>query len=197
MLSEEKTLLKIYSLYVLVDGKWSSQTKENLDEIAKKLNIDQKDANEIYGDSRAEVWSSVSDVNLSDDFSFEVILKIDDAIRDGAFWMNSATDSRDYKSKQADVLLNMIMLGYDDGKYSNPEKKVVEHLSIRWKINPIILAEFVDTAETLMMLERQKEWLKTTRQPYDEISRQLEIVDQNIKEMLKNAQTTVSEVDVM
>ena len=49
----------------------------------------------------------------------------------------------------------------------------------------------MDTAETLKMLERQKDWIKTTQQEYDEISKQLEIVDQNIKTMLDNARITI------
>ena len=47
------------------------------------------------------------------------------------------------------------------------------------------------------MLERQKDWLKTTQQSYDEISKQLKVVDQNIKRMLDNARATISEVDII
>ena len=81
MLSEETTLLKIYSLFVLVDGKWTPSIKENLDEIAKSLKVNKNEANEIYGDSRASVWSSLPEVNLSDDYSFEVMLVIQRVIK--------------------------------------------------------------------------------------------------------------------
>lgn len=109
----------------------------------------------------------------------------------GPFWLRDTSNSKSYKSERANVLWNMVLLGYDDGKYSGPEKKVIEHLAIKWKIKPIILTEFMDTAETLKMLERQKDWIKTTQQEYDEISKQLEIVDQNIKTMLDNARITI------
>lgn len=191
MLSEETTLLKIYSLFVLADGKWTPSIKENLDEIAKSLKVNENEANEIYGDSRASVWSSLPDVNLSDDYSFEVISEIEDVLNMGPFWLRDTSNSKSYKSERANVLWNMVLLGYDDGKYSGPEKKVIEHLAIKWKIKPIILTEFMDTAETLKMLERQKDWIKTTQQEYDEISKQLEIVDQNIKTMLDNARITI------
>lgn len=197
MLSEETTLLKIYSLFVLVDGKWTPSIKENLDEIAKSLKVNKKEANEIYGDSRASVWSSLPEVNLSDDYSFEVISEIEDTLNMGPFWLRDAGNSKSYKSEQADVLWNMVLLGYDDGKYSDSEKKVIEHFAIKWKIKPIVLTEFMDTAETLKMLERQKDWLKTTQQSYDEISKQLKVVDQNIKRMLDNARATISEVDII
>ncbi len=197
MLSEETTLLKIYSLFVLVDGKWTPSIKENLDEIAKSLKVNKNEANEIYGDSRASVWSSLPEVNLSDDYSFEVISEIEDTLNMGPFWLRDAGNSKSYKSEQADVLWNMVLLGYDDGKYSDSEKKVIEHFAIKWKIKPIVLTEFMDTAETLKMLERQKDWLKTTQQSYDEISKQLKVVDQNIKRMLDNARATISEVDII
>ena len=59
----------------------------------------------------------------------------------------------------ARIIWNLVNLGYADKNYSDNEREIVDFLIARWNINKEIYQEMVDTADTILGLIKQKEWI--------------------------------------
>ena len=98
---------------------------------------------------------------------------------------------------KVETVWTLINLGYADQEYSESEKRVVQHLIEKWEIKTEIVSELTDTAETILLLTKHEDWLKTIGLPYDETKKRLEIVEQQIQLMFENIQATISEADAV
>lgn len=183
--------LKIYYLFMHADGESSPAEKRYLNEILSKSELSEESAQEF------QAFCGERALALSTETPETIIKKIDDILgekRTGFFWPFKALD-RD-KTLQAQTIWTLINLGYADSEYSEAEKQVVNHLIQRWNTNPVLVAEFNDTADTILALTLQKEWVqKSNRQPAD-ISRIIQELDRSIASMLANVEISISEANI-
>lgn len=98
------------------------------------------------------------------------------------------------KLLQAQTIWTLINLGYADSAYSEAEKEVVNHLIKRWEMDPLSVSELNDTADTILALTLQKEWVQSTSRPRTEINGIVQELDRNIAAMFANVETSISEV---
>lgn len=132
-------------------------------------------------------------LNIIDDILADQALNtIDCILEEQSSYSTMLTD----KSVQTNIIWNLINLGYSDTSFSDPEKRIVKHLASRWNIDDVIVADLIDTAETMLSICEQKEWLKTTKQPYDMIDGKIRELDQVMKHLAENVEITVSESEI-
>jgi hypothetical protein len=56
-------------------------------------------------------------------------------------------------------------LAWHDGTCTPHQKKLIRALTRQWEVDPAVLLEMEDTAETLLAIESYRRWIKTTSEP--------------------------------
>lgn len=187
LLSADKLQLQIYYLYMLADGTVTEEESKRFSEICWSMNVDEF--------SKKEKISFCTNAiqNIGSDNSAKVIREIAKLLTNA---MSNYSSINSDKQTQAKIIWTLINLGYADIEYSEPEQKVVSFLSDYWEINAAVMSDMIDTAETILMLTKKKEWLKTTNKHYDEISAGISEIDKTIEQMFHNIQILISEAEI-
>lgn len=182
---------KIFYLFMKVDGNIAPEEDERFKTILNEMKATDSEKDQIL-----KVLETV-DLRPYSDNSFEVCLKIGEILdnENNNFSFLFSNINNDKKERYFTVW-TLINLGYADKEYTAPEKKVVDHLIERWKIEPAIAAEMIDTAETMLALTKEKEWIKTTNKSYDQKSAVIKKIDEDIKRMFNNMATTIAEAEI-
>lgn len=167
-----------------VDGNIAPEEDERFKTILKELNATESEKDQII--------KVLETINLSpySDNSFEVCIKISEIVNNYYSILNKN------KREQYFTVWTLINLGYADKEYTAPEKRVVDFLIEKWKIEPDITAEMFDTAETMLALTKEKEWVKKTNMSFDHISDVVKKIDEDIKRMFNNMATTIAECEI-
>lgn len=200
---EKRAILKICSLFMIVDGTCHESEQALLNKVYKEMNVNDSVKKEVLdycvsiaaamerGDNSAQVISEIDKIldNLTD---FNLKKVSPEKNRFMPFYM------RGDPTAQANLLWTLINLGYADKAYTSAERKVVWHLAKIWNINKDLVTEFEDTADTILLLTNQQAWLKNeSGWGYNQINERLKEIDKQIELMSKNLQTSISEIDVM
>ncbi len=172
--------LKICFLFMCADGEISPAETSYIDDIISKEDLSESDIEE-FQDFCKEMKPKVPFSKPK-----KAIDKIDKVLEE-------YTPDRMDETMKAQTIWTLINLGYADGEYCKAEKKVVKHLVKRWEIDPVLVAEFNDTAETILALTKQKEWIQTTSRPYEEIDGMIQEINRNIASMFENVEISISE----
>lgn len=189
-LTSNKVQLKIYYFLMLADGKCSAGEKTKFTSICKSMDVDDDDKKEVI-----DFCENAIHVSNSDN-SPKVIREITKLLAEEENSIFSFESLNRNKCKQVETVWMLINLGYADIEYSEAEKKVVSFLADYWEIDAFTLADLNDTAETVLALARQKEWVKTTSKPYDVVSANIAKIDEAISRMAKNVEILISEADI-
>ena len=183
----DTTQFKLYGLFLLADGEWSAEKKKQLDAVRKNM--------QISYDRVEDVYSRCKNSKLGNgDHSEWVINEMKQTMRSSLVYGDY---DKDYTNRYAKVVWNMICLSFADEKYSEAEQKVVQYLVKRWKIKSLVIDEFIDTAETIVLLEKLKMWRKAITQPSDKTDGRIKDIEKQIRCMYKNAMATIEEADAV
>lgn len=240
-----RTQFKIYSLFLLVDGKWTSEEELNLVSIADKLELSGEDRKRIlqcckelpiiegdnasyiiqivdqmmgFTSSKSKNSAATKSVGITTNGEiFKAQTFATNMLKMKAFGGTSipfigskgttATDQllsdvrtgeiKGNANLQAEIIWTLVNLAYADEEYSEPEKKYIQHLVDKLEIKPELFSEFVDTADTILLLTKQKDWLKSIGLSYDKTTERLETIDEQIQLMIDNIQETISEASAV
>lgn len=184
--------LKICFLFMHADGESSPSETKYLNDILTKSNLSEESLQEF------QAFCGQMMLKMSTGNPKTVISEINELLGEKRSWwlpfmFNSIDGS---KGMQAQTIWTLINLGYADNEYSEPEKQVVNHLIERWEMNPNLVAEFNDTADTILALTLQKQWAQNTSKPYTDINNIIQELDRNIASMFANVETSISEADI-
>lgn len=172
---------KLYYLFMMADGEVAYSEEKIFNQICKELEIESETKEKIIENCKDKVKES------KDLFSVIVREKIDEEAGSNWFGLRDA-------SSLARIIWNLIDLGYADSTYSDEEKKIVNYLVNKWSVDEEILQEFVDTADTMLALSKQKEWLLSVFPKGLERDKKEKQMDEQIKEMLEDVKLTISEL---
>lgn len=182
-----KDEIKIYYLFMLIDGECSSGEIERFKHICKEHDISATEKEEIvsecekilnrFGNRYDVIKVEISNIVGEENNSFSMLSVV-------------FSFSRGNKKRLVWTLLN---LGYADDEFSKEEKDIVDYLATVFKFDKTDYEEMTDTAETLLCLVKEKEWLKTTKRPYDEVSNKIAKIDEVIKHLYENIENLLSE----
>jgi uncharacterized tellurite resistance protein B-like protein len=183
--------LKIYYLYMMADGQCTEDENDKFMSICESMDTEETATKEIISFCQEVVHSTGSD--NSSKVIHEITKLLDDQ---GSGFFLFGSINRDKKT-QAKVIWTLINLGYSDDRYSEPEQKVISFLVDYWKMDNTVLSDMTDTAETILALTKQKEWIKTTNKPYDIISKFINEIDESINQLFQNIEILISEAEII
>lgn len=179
--SSHKEEAMLYYLYMMSDGEVSYSEEKLFDEICKELNLNEEEkksaiekCKEIAKDPNDALYTILSE-------------KLDEQVGQGWFGLKD-------KSTLARIIWNLVNLGYADARYSDEEKKIVNHLLGKWEIDKEVYQEMVDTADTMLALTKQKEWIVSTFSKGSERDEKEKRIDTEINTMLSDVKLTIAEM---
>lgn len=88
-------------------------------------------------------------------------------------------------SEKIKLMCSIAETGFKDYQNIYGEKKVLAFIGAILGLDHLIVAEFIDTIDTILEIENQKNFIKSLNRPYVVISEKLKEHDKNV-EMLKN-----------
>ena len=169
----------LYCLYMMSDGEITYSEEKLFNKICGELGMTTDDKIEAVSSCNeiADDPESVKSFVRGDRFGELIEWKIDTG--------NASNTAR--------IIWNLINLGYADKQYSEEEKYIVSYLIKRWKVDEVIYREMVDTAETILSLEEQKEWLLKTFSSSERDKRE-KTIDIAIKKLFEDMKITIEEL---
>lgn len=175
----------LYYLYMMSDGKITHNEEIMFDRICDELELPEEYKQSAITRCK-EITSDGSEI-------FEVIKRerIDEKTGNifdlgWTFYSN--------ESSQARVIWNLIDLGYADRFYSDEEKQIVNYFIQKWDIKEDVVAEMLDTAETMLALIKQKEWVYATFKEDQECDERIKKIDSEIDRMYADIKLTIKEL---
>ncbi len=177
----QKEEAMLYYLYMMSDGEVSYSEEKLFAEICKGMNMNEEDKQDAIDKCREIAPNPKS--------AFNVIMneKLDDQVEKDWFGLKNP-------STLARIIWNLVNLGYADTNYSEEEKEIVNHLINKWEIRPEIYHEMVDTADTILALIRQKEWIASTFDKGSLRDEKERRIDSEISMMLSDIKITIDEL---
>ena len=169
----------LYYLYMMSDGEITYSEEKLFDKICCEL--------ELTTDDKINIASSCSKIAV-DPESVKGFVR-GDRFGELIEWMIDTGNA----SNVARIVWNLVNLGYADKQYSEKEKQIVSYLVERWKVNQEVYREMIDTAETILSLEEQKEWLLKTFSSSERDKRE-KTIDVAIKKLFEDMKITIEEL---
>ena len=138
----------LYYLFMMSDGEVSYSEEKLFNKICSEL--------ELMGDEKEKIISKCCEIATKPE-------EVRDFVRGDRFgeiieWKIDTGNS----SNTARIIWNLVNLGYADKLYSEEEKSIVSYLIQRWNVDKEVFREMIDTADTMLALEGQKEWIIKT-----------------------------------
>lgn len=179
--TRKKEEAMLYYLYMMSDGEISYSEEKLFNEICRNLNLDE--------DDKQTAIERCKEIAESPKAALDVIIgeKLDDLVAQGWFGMKNASDL-------ASIVWNLVNLGYADKCYSEEEKAIVNYLLLRWNIDEVVYQEMIDTADTILALTRQKEWVVSTFAPGSERDEKEKRVDTEISTLFADIKLSIAEL---
>lgn len=185
---DKRLQARLYYLFMLADGEVVPEEHDRFREICESMSLDDE--------RREKIINGCKDLPIvsGKDNSAKIIAEMSKTLSE--YEKNSWPPISENKQAQAQVIWTLINLGYADSDYSEPEKNVITFLVDFWSFDRHLLGEMLDTAETMLALTKQKEWIKTTNNPYDTINTRIKHIDETIKQLFESMDITLLEADI-
>lgn len=121
-----------------------------------------------------------------------VVKNLPPYITDGNTFMYFESQRVALAAEKAQMIWLLINLAYADGDFSWPEKKVIDYLSLYWKLNEVVVKSLEDSAITLNKLYEQKSYLESLDSiDANTLSQQMALVNQWIQTEVANVEKTI------
>lgn len=171
----------LYYLYMMSDGELSHNEEKLFNEICKDLDLEDYEKQKVVARCR-ELVSDPTE-------AYELIIQenLDEKVGKGLFGYEN-------ESSTARIVWNLINLGYADNVYSENENKIVNHLTDKWNVKPEIKQEMIDTADTILALQKQKEWIIKTFKSGSKCYNKEKQIDTEITKLLSDIKLTIEEI---
>ncbi len=177
----QKEEAMLYYLYMMADGEVSYSEEKLFAEICKEMKIDEYDK-QVVIDGCNEITKESTDI-------LNVIIRENLDYQVGQGW-SGFKDA----SALARIIWNLVNLGYADSDYSESERKIVKHLLEKWGVKQEIYLEMVDTADTMLALTKQKEWIYSTFDKGQLRDEKEKRIDLEFERMLSEIMITIDEL---
>lgn len=178
-----KEILKIYYYLIVIDGAATSKELQKFEEIGKKICIS--------GDFNSKKYEILMDCDWQMKKSFSNS-DYYDVIQAG---VKDSLNSIYYLSEEEKklILWDLLILAECDGKYSEEEKKLIQFILYRLEIDKTVYMEMELAIKSVMAVEREIEWVKTTNKPYVEIDGLIKELTIRKNTILKSIQALIKD----
>ena len=182
---------KLYYLYMMADGKVSQEEKKIFQRICMEF--------EIKADDRHAIIKEYEDLMEYEDLVFEAIEKLVEGLVvkkiEVPGWIGGNTASYADAKRGARMIWNLVNIGYADSVYSPAEKKIVNYLVEKLEVKPEVYKEFIDIADTMLALNKQRQWIQMAYMQENVIAKKENQIDQEMKLLADQVELTIQELE--
>jgi len=174
------TALKIIYLLMSVDGNIHQNEEEKFNEIGNGLDPD-------FVENKEEIISYCRE-KLSDAKSGEYLEYI---IRAAEHELKNNKITEDSFITPKLFIWDLFTIAFSDNDYDESEKKLIKHISDLLSVDNSVYLEMESSILTLMAIEKELEWVKTTDRPYikveavvNELNERRAVIFESVKDLI-------------
>ncbi|MBF1361609.1 MAG: hypothetical protein HXM76_07115 [Mogibacterium diversum] len=180
VLSTESAIKIIYYL-ISVDGVINGAELEKLNEIC--LNLDPKF--EEYRDALIASCKQELDKQIDEEDYYDIL---QDAVENA---IQKSKPRQDSFITPKLLLWDLLTIAYSDDTYNEEERKLMKYLAHRINVDIAVFLELESSVLTIMDIEKEIKWIKTTNRPYltieamvNELVDRRNVVFEGVKELI-------------
>jgi len=176
-----KSVIKIIYYLMMIDGAIQDEEEDKFDEIGKEL-----DPNfGLYRTMLIDQCKKQKDKAIDQEDEYAVLQDgVEEAIAVGA-------NAKDAVITPKILVWDMLTIAYSDGQYDEKERRLVKYVVRKLNIDKAVFLEMESSFLTLMDLEKELQWIKTTDRPYlvvesiiNEISDRKTAIFESVKDLI-------------
>lgn len=187
--TEKNNKLKLFYCFIMADGEKSDSEIKKFKSIAEAMELETEDAEQF----RIKYGEYYDSFLTDDDFCWRSLILSARAL---ALIMDEYSGIIDNKVEAASTIWTLVNLAYADEDFSKSEAIILQFCKTFLNVDDVLFSEMTDTAETMLMLEKKKDWFKQSGLSYDEVTAQLNIINSQIESLASDIEFSVSEADI-
>ena len=126
---------------------------------------------------------------FNDENNFEIVMEeikkiVDKTKRD--------TYNERNKKIQSFIVWTLLNFAHIDEKITQSEEKIIYYLVDLWNMDKTLVSNMLDTLDTVSLLQKHIDFLKTTDMPYEKIHSRIEKCEDEIKQIFKDIEITLA-----
>lgn len=188
--TEKNNKLKLFCSFIMADGEKSDSEINKFKSIAEAMELETEDAEQF----RIEYGEYYDSFLTDDDFCWRSLILSARAL--AMIEEYSGISLRGRETNAAGTAWTLVNLAYADEDFSKSESIILQFCKTFLNIDNVLFSEMTDTAETMLMLEKKKDWFKQSGLSYDEVTAQLNIINSQIESLASDIEFSVSEADI-
>lgn len=187
--------LRIMYCLMLIDGTVSEEEEAKYNEIGLACDQDfdsckQQLIDECNGAVQSETAQGVEFVSVesvdSEEYYDQIHDYVGDLIKEENFYQTEGVRAKG-------LIWNLLVIAYSEGDYSTNERRLMRYIAKKSGVDNTILLEMEHTFSTLIAIEKEEEWLKSSDRPYKviedrvvELSNRKDTIMQGIKALISD-----------
>lgn len=176
-----RNAIKIFYYLMAADGEIFHSEEEKFDSIGQELDPNFAEHKEqIVNECQAQLDKVIDPENYYD--------TLKDGIEDALIHMKVTDDS--FITPKL-LVWDMLTVAYSDEKYNEVERKLLKYVVRKVNIDKAVFLEMESSILTLMDIEKELEWIKTTNKPYltieamvNELNDRKSVIFESVKDLI-------------
>ena len=160
--------LRIMYCMMLIDGIVSEEEEKKICEIGLECDQDfdsckKKLIDECNGAVQSESAQGIEFVSIasvdSEEYYDQIHDYVGDLIKEENFYQTEGVRAKW-------LIWNLLAIAYSEGDYSTNERRLMRYIAKKSGVDNTVLLEMEHTFSTLIAIEKEEEWLKSSDRPY-------------------------------
>lgn len=176
-----RNAIKIFYYLMAADGEIFHSEEEKFDSIGQELDPNFAEHKEqIVNECQAQLDKVIDPKDYYD--------TLQDGIEDALIHMKATDDS--FITPKL-LVWDMLTVAYSDEKYNEVERKLLKYVVRKVNIDKAVFLEMESSILTLMDIEKELEWIKTTNKPYltieamvNELNDRNSVIFESVKDLI-------------
>ena len=176
-----RSALKIIYYLMAADGEVFHSEEEKFDAIGKELDPDfEKNKEQIVKECQAQL-----DKVMEPDDYYDVL---QDGVEDALILSRQTADT--FITPKL-LVWDLLTVAYSDESYDEAEKKLIKYIVRKTNIDKAVFMEMESSILTLMDIEKELSWIKTTNKPYlvieamvNELADRKNVIFESVKDLI-------------
>lgn len=184
--------LRIMYCMILIDGNVSEEEEEKFCEIGlacdqdfdacKKQLIDE--CNGVVQSESAQGIDFVSIASVdSEEYYDQIHDYVGDLIKEENFYQTEGVRAKW-------LIWNLLAIAYSEGDYSTNERRLMRYIAKKSGVDNTVLLEMEHTFSTLIAIEKEEEWLKSSDRPY-------KVIEERVVELSNRKDTIMQGINAL
>ena len=151
-----RNALKIIYYLIAADGHFAAEEEEKFDLLGKEITPDYPNIKDrIISESQSQLDKVIDPEDFYD--------VLQDGVEDALL---SSVRTEDTFITPKLLVWDLLTMAYSDGVYDEKERKLIKYIVRKLDIDKAVFLEMESTIQTLLDLEKEQQWIKTTDRPY-------------------------------